>query len=638
MRSDSNITLARRVSAFIVVLSLCCGIVVVGNVKSMAAKAGLANENIANSSQEPTDVFSKFCNQSTININDHAPASSYPSSINVSGLTGFISKITVTLSGLQHTFPDDVDILLVGPQGQKVELMSDAGGNRSISNAELSFDDDAPSYLPDFGTITSGTYKPSNFFEQSDAFPVPAPATTVTAPYGATMLSFNGANPNGNWSLYVVDDCSGDAGQIVNGWCLSIATSSAGGPLPSLISGAINSSDPTEKGRLARNTINSLNTSPKGFPGVTDSATRHFDSYTLTNQSDSSQTVTATLSSTCGANIFMAAYSDSYDPNNLSTNYLADNGSSFVNTGLPMSFDVPAGAACVIVVNEISSNSGCASYSLLVEGNVSFNTTPPQIIKQPSNQTTPLGRTASFNVSASGNGLTYRWRKGSALLDNGGNVAGADTPNLTISSVSSNDVADNYNVVVTGLSGTVTSNNAALMIDKTLWTIACSGIFAKAQDCTTANVSGLRPRSIEQGVLNSLVTLRAGAKDKRDADRLEDAIKHLANSIDATLWLDDSHPQRKGGEKVFREARETANRLLEIMNDKRVSINDLKGIVLRLVLANRIIALLAVNDGGNSNKINRPNDELSKGDTDATAGRYDSAMDHYRNAWNQTLK
>ena len=148
-----------------------------------------------------------FTNSTAIVIPDHGSASPYPSTIAVSGLTGLVGKVTVSLKGVTHGFPDDIDIILVNPAGQKVVLMSDTGGGHSITNLNLTFDDSASSGLPDSAQIVSGTYKPTDF-ESGDNFPPPAPAGAVS-----TFLSgFNGSNPNGNWSLYVVDDATGDAG------------------------------------------------------------------------------------------------------------------------------------------------------------------------------------------------------------------------------------------------------------------------------------------------------------------------------------------------------------------------------------------------------------------------------------------
>ena len=71
-----------------------------------------------------------FSNPAAITINDNAAAVPYPSSIVVSGLGDALTDINVTLTGWNHTFPDDVDILLVGPGGQNLILMSDVGGLR----------------------------------------------------------------------------------------------------------------------------------------------------------------------------------------------------------------------------------------------------------------------------------------------------------------------------------------------------------------------------------------------------------------------------------------------------------------------------------------------------------------------------
>jgi subtilisin-like proprotein convertase family protein len=73
------------------------------------------------------------------------PASFYPSNINVSGVDGVMAKMTVTLTGLTHTYPQDLDIQLTGPNGGKVMLMSDVGGTGpGISGVTLTFDDAGP--------------------------------------------------------------------------------------------------------------------------------------------------------------------------------------------------------------------------------------------------------------------------------------------------------------------------------------------------------------------------------------------------------------------------------------------------------------------------------------------------------------
>ena len=70
-----------------------------------------------------------FSAPGAITINDVASAVPYPASVSISGMSGTISKVLVRLNGLTHTFARDIDILLVGPGGQKVMLMSDAGGS-----------------------------------------------------------------------------------------------------------------------------------------------------------------------------------------------------------------------------------------------------------------------------------------------------------------------------------------------------------------------------------------------------------------------------------------------------------------------------------------------------------------------------
>jgi subtilisin-like proprotein convertase family protein len=148
-----------------------------------------------------------------------APSNPYPSNITVGGVTGTVTKVTVQLLNISHTFPDDIDVLLVGPGGQKMLLMSDVGSTNDLVNVSLTLDDAAAASLPDSAQIVTGTFKPTNI-GTGDAFPAPAPAGPYPDPQ---LLSiFNGLNPNGTWSLYVVDDLGGDTGNMAGGWSLSI--------------------------------------------------------------------------------------------------------------------------------------------------------------------------------------------------------------------------------------------------------------------------------------------------------------------------------------------------------------------------------------------------------------------------------
>ncbi|WP_199248959.1 DUF4347 domain-containing protein [[Phormidium] sp. ETS-05] len=159
---------------------------------------------------------STFSNSTSITINNFGAATDYPSTINVSGVTGNIASMTVSISGLSHTLPDEIDMFLYGPAGQKVMLMSDAGGSDDLNGVNLTFSDSASGALPDGPTITSGTYRPTDY-ETGDTFPSPAPA----GPYSTTLSTLNGTDANGTWQLFIQDDVSADSGSV-GSWSLTI--------------------------------------------------------------------------------------------------------------------------------------------------------------------------------------------------------------------------------------------------------------------------------------------------------------------------------------------------------------------------------------------------------------------------------
>ena len=139
-----------------------------------------------------------------------------PSWFNVTGETGIITNITVTLTGLTHTWGSDLDILLVGPGGQAVVLMSDCA-SWPLNNATLTFSDAAASLVPADHAV-SGTYRPT---DRTDDSMLGDPLT------GGTSLSvFNGASPNGTWGLYIFDDGPADVGALA-GWTLHVGQAPA---------------------------------------------------------------------------------------------------------------------------------------------------------------------------------------------------------------------------------------------------------------------------------------------------------------------------------------------------------------------------------------------------------------------------
>lgn len=160
---------------------------------------------------------------SVIVIPETGTAQPYPAELTVSGLQGAVSKVTVNLTNFSHTSPDDVDLMLVAPNGRRVVLMSDVGGGTEVGSLNLTLDDDAVSNLPDNTPLESGIFKPTNF-ETGDAFPAPAPQGQPT---GATLSTFFGIAPNGVWKLYVVDDTGQNFGSLAGSFSLNIQSSIA---------------------------------------------------------------------------------------------------------------------------------------------------------------------------------------------------------------------------------------------------------------------------------------------------------------------------------------------------------------------------------------------------------------------------
>lgn len=163
-------------------------------------------------------VCSNSNNTQQITINDNAAASPYPSVKVVSGLVGHITKVTVAINGLRHSYPNDISMLLVSPSGTKVNIIRSCGGQVLVTGINLVLDDSAGSSLSNT-TMANGTFKPTQF-GLFNAFPAPCPTGTPLL----TLAAFIGEVGNGAWALYVQDTKSQDAGLIAAGFDLTIAS------------------------------------------------------------------------------------------------------------------------------------------------------------------------------------------------------------------------------------------------------------------------------------------------------------------------------------------------------------------------------------------------------------------------------
>ncbi|MEY4575852.1 MAG: hypothetical protein RL701_555 [Pseudomonadota bacterium] len=206
------------------------------------------------------------------------PASVFPSPIVVPAAAfvagAKVTDVNVRIKNISHNTLDDVDIILVGPQGQFSVLASNvSSGVVEVSNLNWKFDDQAKVALPNtnsnlgrastqpnnplynliypewvnvWTSSEERTFKPSDYDIAGDLDLLPGvPSVTSTlpllvtyppAPYntanpaqnpgptvtrGAPLSVFNGTNPVGTWSLYVADDYYWYDGSL-EGWGLEI--------------------------------------------------------------------------------------------------------------------------------------------------------------------------------------------------------------------------------------------------------------------------------------------------------------------------------------------------------------------------------------------------------------------------------
>ncbi len=173
-----------------------------------------------------------FTSTGTITIsNGVATPTPYPSPIYIgtngaASLPGTIQKLTISLQSLNCQVSEDLSLMVVAPNGTAYEFMSFVGGSNSFLG-NLTFDDNAVSILPQSTRPTTGTFKPTSYFDGAYTYPLPAPQTYGAAqPKGTSTLAFefHGIDPNGTWQLFPANRLLGPAGTL-GSWSLNFTMS-----------------------------------------------------------------------------------------------------------------------------------------------------------------------------------------------------------------------------------------------------------------------------------------------------------------------------------------------------------------------------------------------------------------------------
>ena len=138
------------------------------------------------------------------------------------------------------------------------------------------------------------------------------------------------------------------------------------------------------------------------------------------------------------------------------TNSARTTGANGTNLAVTALLIADTGSYSVIVSNVYSSaTSQVATLSVFM---------PPGISVPPQDTAVIVGSNAVLSVTATGSTpMGYVWRKGGAVLSNGGRISGATTNRLTITATTTND-AGGYSVAISNIVGSVTSSVATLTI------------------------------------------------------------------------------------------------------------------------------------------------------------------------------
>ena len=108
-----------------------------------------------------------------------------------------IVSLELVLNGLSHTFPEDLDIYLISPFGEALEIMTDQGDGFAVTNLTIRFND-LGNPLPGASQLGSGPYRPED---------------SSSPGFGRYVGNSGGTDA---WELIIIDDSLEDQGSLVS--------------------------------------------------------------------------------------------------------------------------------------------------------------------------------------------------------------------------------------------------------------------------------------------------------------------------------------------------------------------------------------------------------------------------------------
>lgn len=151
-----------------------------------------------------------FSNPAPISIPSSGTATPYPSTINVSGVPSGILSIRVRLKNFTHTYPADVGVLLVSPDGLAAQLIAPIPTSSGFPVSNITVELSTTSSTPLPNPLVSGSFRAA---DGTQTYNSPANGF-LRVPFTDLRL----AAANGAWSLFVQDFAAGDFGSFAGGW------------------------------------------------------------------------------------------------------------------------------------------------------------------------------------------------------------------------------------------------------------------------------------------------------------------------------------------------------------------------------------------------------------------------------------